>query len=89
MSNVLIDLDEYRGLIRTRERYLMFMDAIMDASEVQIREWRNNEPYMTLNEEAILTAFKVIDRDGYEALFLKKLSEAECKTVNENEDEEE
>lgn len=89
MSSVVIDLEEYRGLIRSRDRYIQFMDALMDAAEVRIRDWSDNKPYMTIDDNDILTALKIIDKDGYEALFLKKLAEAEAEIKKADEDKEE
>ena len=85
MPEITISADEYKSLIRSREHYNMLMNAIRYASEVYIREY---ETFMRLDEEAILNAFKVIDRDGYDALFQIKLIEAQEKAESEVDEDE-
>ena len=86
MGDVTIDINEYKNLIKIQEKYCILITAFANAMEVRFAEWAERSAYTRLNDELLIEALKMIDKDGYEALYYQKFIEAQEKAEAEEEE---
>ena len=94
MSEVTIDIKEFKTLIKTQERYNMMLNAIANASYITLHWYKNEEEVcFYVRDNKLLEAFKIIDEDCFEAIYEKKYlearAEAEAEAVGATEEKEE
>lgn len=94
MSEVTIDIKEFKTLIKTQERYNMLLNAIANASYISLHWYKNEEEAcFYVRDSDLLNAFKIIDEDCFEAIYEKKYlearAEAEAEAVGATEEKEE
>ena len=92
MAEVTINLEEYKTLIKVRERYAQLLSVIGNNSEIHFRTWDDHKAYMVLDSDKVLEALQIIDHEVYESIYLAELvkaqEEAEEKEADESEGDE-
>ena len=94
MSEVTIDIKEFKTLIKTQERYNMMLNAIANASYITLHWYKNKEEVnLYVRDSDLFDAFKIIDEDCFEAIYEQKYlearAEAEAEAVGATEEKEE
>ncbi len=80
MSEVTIDIKEFKTLIKTQERYNMLLNAIANASYITLHWYKNKEEVcLYIRDSDLFDAFKIIDEDCFEAIYEQKYLEAHAK----------
>lgn len=85
METVKISLDEYRRLIKNDTYFNFLMDAIIGATKMHFYSWGDNE--LKIDDKKVFDALKILDADGFDAIYQRKLAEAEAERAEEEERE--
>jgi hypothetical protein len=85
METVKISLEEYKRLIKDQTYYYMLLDAVIDATRVKLYSWGSKD--LVIDSEKIANALKMLDPDGFDAIYQRKLAEAEAERAEEEERE--
>lgn len=85
MDTVKISLEEYKRLIKDQTYYYMLLDAVIDATKMKLYSWGSKD--LVIDSEKIVNALKMLDPDGFDAIYQRKLAEAEAERAEEEERE--
>ena len=85
MDTVKISLEEYKRLIKDQTYYYMLLDAVIDSTRVKLYSWGSKD--LLIDSEKIVNALKMLDPDGFDAIYQRKLAEAEAERAEEEERE--
>lgn len=85
MNTVKITLQEYKRLILAERNLNALVDAIVDNSKIYVSSYLSRveiSDHLTLDDDdELFEVLKLVDRDGYESLFQRRLVEAEAKAA--------
>lgn len=85
MNTVKITLQEYKRLILAERNLNALVDAIVDNSKIYVSSYLCRveiSDHLTLDDDdELFEVLKLVDRDGYESLYQRRLVEAEAKAA--------
>lgn len=85
MNTVKITLQEYKRLILAERNLNALVDAIVDNSKIYVSSYLSRveiSDHLTLDDDdELFEVLKLVDRDGYESLYQRRLVEAEAKAA--------
>ena len=85
MNTVKITLQEYKRLILAERNLNALVDAIVDNTKIYVSSYNEKaeiSDHLTLNNDnELFEVLKLVDRDGYESLYQRRLVEAEAKAA--------
>lgn len=85
MNTVKITLQEYKRLIMAERNLNALVDAIVDNSKIYVSSYLSRveiSDHLTLDDDdELFEVLKLVDRDGYESLYQRRLVEAEAKAA--------
>ena len=84
MNTVKITLQEYKRLILAERNLNALVDAIVDNSKIYVSSYLSRveiSDHLTLDDDDLFEVLKLVDRDGYESLYQRRLVEAEAKAA--------
>ena len=85
MNTVKITLQEYKRLILAERNLNALVDAIVDNTKIYVSSYLSRveiSDHLTLDDDdELFEVLKLVDRDGYESLYQRRLVEAEAKAA--------
>lgn len=85
MNTVKITLQEYKRLILAERNLNALVDAIVDNTKIYVSSYLGKaeiSDHLTLDDDdELFEVLKLVDRDGYESLYQRRLVEAEAKAA--------